>query len=100
MDGVKLDITTDAVREIARLAKERNTGARGLRAIMEGLMLEYMYSLPSDKTADKITFTAEVVKGEKKAEISRAEKDAAPKKKAAATTKTTKKATVKTESKG
>ncbi len=69
MDGVTLELKPDAIREIARLAKERNTGARGLRAIMEGLMLEYMYSLPSDKTAKKITFTAETVKGEKKAKI-------------------------------
>ncbi len=71
MDGIKLEIKDDAIREIARLAKERKTGARGLRAIMEGIMLDYMYSLPSDKTVEKITFTSDVVKGEKKARITR-----------------------------
>ena len=69
MDGAELEFKPDAIREIARLAKERNTGARGLRAIMEGLMLEYMYSTPSDPTIEKITFTSDVVKGEKKARI-------------------------------
>ncbi|MBQ9976327.1 MAG: ATP-dependent Clp protease ATP-binding subunit ClpX [Clostridia bacterium] len=71
MDGVTLELKPDAIREIARLAKERNTGARGLRAIMEGLMLEYMYSTPTDETISKITFTAEAVRGEKKAKIAK-----------------------------
>ncbi|MBR5460113.1 MAG: ATP-dependent Clp protease ATP-binding subunit ClpX [Clostridia bacterium] len=71
MDGVTLELKPDAIREIARLAKERNTGARGLRAIMEGLMLEYMYSTPTDETISKITFTAEAVRGEKKAKITK-----------------------------
>ncbi len=71
MDGVTLELKPDAIREIARLAKERNTGARGLRAIMEGLMLEYMYSAPTDETISKITFTAEAVRGEKKAKITK-----------------------------
>ena len=71
MDDVKLEFKPDAIREIARLAKERNTGARGLRAIMEGIMLDYMYTVPSDKTIEKITFTADAVKGEKKAKVTK-----------------------------
>jgi ATP-dependent Clp protease ATP-binding subunit ClpX len=71
MDGVELEFKPDAIREIARLAKERNTGARGLRAIMEGLMLDYMYTVPSDKTIAKLTFTADAVKGEKKPKITK-----------------------------
>ena len=71
MDGVELEFKPDAIREIARLAKERNTGARGLRAIMEGLMLDYMYTVPSDKTIAKLTFTADAVKGIKKPKITK-----------------------------
>ena len=71
MDGVKLEFREDAIKEIARLAKERRTGARGLRAILEGIMLDYMYTVPTDNTIDKITFNADSIKGEKKAKITR-----------------------------
>ncbi len=71
MDGVELEFKPDAIVEVARLAKERNTGARGLRAIMENLMLEYMYSIPSDKTVKKITFSSDTVKGLKKAKLTK-----------------------------
>ena len=62
MDGVELEFEEGAILEIARLAKERNTGARGLRSIMENLMLDYMYSIPSDKTVTKLTITLDDVK--------------------------------------
>ena len=45
-DGAKLDFTDAAIREIARRAKARGTGARRLRSVMEGLMLDIMYDLP------------------------------------------------------
>ena len=61
MDGVELEITDEAYVEIARLAVKRNTGARGLRAIMEEIMQKYMYEIPSLENAEKLTITAEVV---------------------------------------
>ncbi|MFS8543018.1 MAG: ATP-dependent Clp protease ATP-binding subunit ClpX, partial [Limnochordales bacterium] len=47
MDGVELEFTEDALRAIARKAMERKTGARGLRSIVEGLLLDVMYEIPS-----------------------------------------------------
>ena len=47
MDGVELEFTDEAVEEIAKLAVDRNTGARGLRAILEEIMLDIMYEVPS-----------------------------------------------------
>ena len=47
IDGVQLDFTEDAILEVAKLAKERNTGARGLRAILEEAMMNTMYEVPS-----------------------------------------------------
>jgi ATP-dependent Clp protease ATP-binding subunit ClpX len=49
MDGVELEFTDDAVEKIAELAIERSTGARGLRAILEDIMLDIMYEIPSRK---------------------------------------------------
>ena len=47
MDGVTLTFDDDALQAIAGLAIERNTGARGLRSIMEGIMMDIMYEVPS-----------------------------------------------------
>ena len=47
MDGVELEITPEALREVAKLTIARNTGARGLRAILEDVMLPVMYEMPS-----------------------------------------------------
>ncbi|MDO4852211.1 MAG: ATP-dependent Clp protease ATP-binding subunit ClpX [Clostridia bacterium] len=57
MDGVNLVVTEDALREVAKKAIERKTGARGLRAIMEDVMLDIMYDIPSltDVTTCEIT---------------------------------------------
>ncbi|MDY3946838.1 MAG: ATP-dependent Clp protease ATP-binding subunit ClpX [Ezakiella sp.] len=52
MDGCELDFTEKALREIAGLAIKRQTGARGLRSIIEGIMMDYMYDLPSMKDTD------------------------------------------------
>lgn len=53
LDGVQLEIEDDALREIAKEAMERKTGARGLRAIMENATLNLMYEIPSDPTIEK-----------------------------------------------
>ncbi len=64
MDGIDLEIEDDAFKEIARLAIERESGARGLRSILEGLMMKPMYELPSKKDVGKVIITASYVKGE------------------------------------
>ena len=61
MDGVKLHFEDDALREIAKKSIERKTGARGLRAIVENVMMDYMYHVPSDESITEITVTKEMV---------------------------------------
>ena len=61
MDDVDLEFEPDAVAEIARLAAERKTGARGLRTIIESVMLDIMYEIPSDPTIEKVVITKECV---------------------------------------
>ncbi|MBR6917275.1 MAG: ATP-dependent Clp protease ATP-binding subunit ClpX [Clostridia bacterium] len=61
LDGAELVFETDALSAIAKLAIERNTGARGLRSILEEIMTDIMYELPSDKGVEKITITKESV---------------------------------------
>ncbi len=62
MDGVKLEFDDDALREIASLAIERNTGARGLRSITENLMLSVMYDVPSRENIAEVIINADCVK--------------------------------------
>ncbi|MBR4719381.1 MAG: ATP-dependent Clp protease ATP-binding subunit ClpX [Lachnospiraceae bacterium] len=61
MDGVELQFEEDAVRAIAKKAHERKTGARGLRSILEKLMLELMFEIPSDSRIHKVVITATAV---------------------------------------
>ncbi len=61
MDGVELEFTEDAIREIAREAIERKTGARGLRAIIEEIMLDIMYEIPQKKGVKKVVVNKDVV---------------------------------------
>ncbi len=61
MEGVTLTFTEDAVLGIARLALERKTGARGLRSIMESILLDTMYELPSMKNLEEVIITKEVI---------------------------------------
>ena len=63
MDGVELSFDDDALNEVASLAIERNTGARGLRSIMENLMMPIMYDLPSEDDVAEVVITAGCVKG-------------------------------------
>ncbi len=61
MEKVKLSFTDGALREMARLALQRKTGARGLRAILEHLMLEIMYEAPGNQALREIHITKEIV---------------------------------------
>ena len=61
MGDVALDFDTDALREIARLAMQRKTGARGLRAVMEELMMEIMYEAPGNSKLKDVRITQEKV---------------------------------------
>ncbi|HET8604073.1 MAG TPA: ATP-dependent Clp protease ATP-binding subunit ClpX [Marmoricola sp.] len=61
LDGVELEFTTDAVAAIADKAMERGTGARGLRAIIEEVLLNVMYDVPSREDVAKVVVTGEVV---------------------------------------
>jgi len=61
MDGVELEFTREALLRIAEEAIKRNTGARGLRSIIEDIMKEIMFSVPSDDTIEKVLVTDETV---------------------------------------
>jgi ATP-dependent Clp protease ATP-binding subunit ClpX len=61
LDGVELEFTDDAVGAIAEKAMERGTGARGLRAIIEEVLLHVMYDVPSRGDIGKVIVTREVV---------------------------------------
>ena len=68
MDGVALRFENDALMAIAALAIERNTGARGLRSIMEGLMMNIMYEIPSRNDVTEVIINADCVNGKSKPE--------------------------------
>lgn len=63
LDGVELEVTDDALLDIAQRAIDRKLGARGLRAIMEKIMTGVMYLIPSDLSIRKVKVTAEAVAG-------------------------------------
>jgi len=63
MDGIKLDINNEALKEIAELAIEQKTGARGLRSIIEKLLIDLMFNAPDIKDLEKIVINKEVVLG-------------------------------------
>lgn len=63
LDGVNLSFEEEAVREVARLSNERKTGARGLRAILETSLMDYMYELPSMDTVTECIITKGVITG-------------------------------------
>ncbi len=63
MDGVRLEFTDEALREVAKKAFARRTGARGLRAILEEIMKDVMFELPSDDNAGECLITKEMVLG-------------------------------------
>ncbi len=65
MDGINLEFEEEAFRAIAHLAVERETGARGLRSILEAVMLEPMFTLPSEKDVERVIITPEFIRGER-----------------------------------
>ena len=68
-DDVDLEFTDDALNAIADKAIARNIGARGLRAVMEGLLTQIMYDIPSDKTVVKAVITKDCVDGKAEPEL-------------------------------
>ena len=60
LDNVKLTFDDEALKLIAKKSIERKTGARGLRAIMESIMMDYMYNVPSDESITEINITKEI----------------------------------------
>lgn len=69
MDNVKLTMTHEALSAVAKLAIERKTGARGLRAIMEEILMEWMYELPDKKDVSEIVIDEKVVTGKAKPKL-------------------------------
>tara|TARA_Y100001970_G_scaffold131702_1_gene162458 strand:+ start:476 stop:1744 length:1269 start_codon:yes stop_codon:yes gene_type:complete len=61
MDGVKLEIKEDALKEIAKLAVAQNTGARGLRSIIEDSLMDLMYKVPDQKDLYKVVINKDVI---------------------------------------
>ena len=80
LDGVELEFSREALKEIARLSQERNTGARGLRSIVENIMMDIMYEVPSDDSAVRCIVTEEAAKGEAKPDLIRDSGEAAKRK--------------------
>lgn len=73
LDGVELDFDQDALRAVAKKAIELKTGARGLRTILENVMLDIMYDIPSDKTIKRVVITKETILQKRPPKIERAE---------------------------
>ena len=65
MEDVELEFTDDALHAVARKAIERKTGARGLRSILEGILLDTMFDLPSMDGVDEVHIDKDVVEGRK-----------------------------------
>ncbi|WKE64144.1 ATP-dependent protease ATP-binding subunit ClpX [Gallaecimonas kandeliae] len=66
LEGSELEFREDALKAIAKKAMERKTGARGLRSIVEGVLLDTMYELPSLDNVDKVVVDEAVIRGESK----------------------------------
>ena len=66
MDGVELEFEPDALREVAKTAMERKTGARGLRSVIEKTMMDVMYEAPSNENMKKCVITKDAVTGKGK----------------------------------
>lgn len=66
MEGVEIDFRTDALRAVAERGMERKTGARGLRSILESVLLDSMYDIPSESTVSKVVIDESVINGDSK----------------------------------
>jgi ATP-dependent Clp protease ATP-binding subunit ClpX len=71
MEGVELEFTPEALRELARQAIKKGTGARALRSLLEKLMLDVMYEAPASEDIAAVTVTRPAVLGEAKPLIRR-----------------------------
>jgi ATP-dependent Clp protease ATP-binding subunit ClpX len=71
LDGIEFEVTDEAKHEIAKMAIEQKTGARGLRAIVENTLTDIMFESPSDKEITKVVITEKTVSGEEPALITR-----------------------------
>jgi ATP-dependent Clp protease ATP-binding subunit ClpX len=71
MDNVQLEIQPEALEAVAEKAINRQIGARGLRAVMEGLLTRVMYDVPSDPTIAKVVITKDCVEGRSEPELTR-----------------------------
>lgn len=69
MENVDLDFEEDSLKKIAALALDRKIGARGLRSIIENIMTELMFEIPSDKSIKKVTITADSIQDSTKVKI-------------------------------
>ena len=69
MDGVALKFTEESLRAIARKAIKRKTGARGLRGIMESVLTDFMFKIPSDETVTRIVLNEESIEEPEKVKI-------------------------------
>jgi ATP-dependent Clp protease ATP-binding subunit ClpX len=76
MDNIELEIQPEAIKAVARKARELKTGARGLRAIIEESMLDVMFTAPSKENIEKIVITEGVILGKEKPTIIYKEKEA------------------------
>ena len=75
MEGVKLTFPEEALHAIARRAIERKTGARGLRSIMEAILLETMFDLPAMNGVEEVVISKEVVEGDARPLLIYADRD-------------------------
>lgn len=87
LDGVTLEFEEEAIKAIAKLSYERKTGARGLRAIMESVMMNTMFEIPSDEDVVKCIITKEAVDGTEEPKLITTEEEPAKKTIAKKTTK-------------
>ena len=78
MDGVMLEFAPDALEEVAKTALARKTGARGLRGVLENVMTDIMFQIPSDISINRVVITRETVTGEGKPLIEHGEHVALP----------------------
>ncbi len=81
LDGVELTFEKEAIEAIADKSLERKTGARGLRSVMEGAMMDLMYEVPSDERITQCVITKDVVDGKGNARITCRDESEAPRKK-------------------
>ncbi len=80
LDGIELEFSEEALEEIAQMAEEKGVGARGLRGIIEKIMLPLQYELPAQNDVERCTITKEFIKGEGEVELQYLKEDKKSKK--------------------